>query len=54
MPSAPIALNKTGVKYFQISLQFPDSGFDANGNGNDNAFQNRRASFDLSWRLQEA
>lgn len=54
MPSAPITLNKTGVKYFQISLQFPNGGFDSNGNGSDNAFQNRRASFDLSWRLQEA
>lgn len=54
MPSTPIVVNKAVTKYFQVSLRFPDGGFDASGNGNDNSFQNRQASFDLSWRLQEA
>lgn len=52
-PSAGMTLNKTATRYYKVSLRFPDGGFDAAGNGNDNAFQNRRASFDLSWRLQE-
>jgi predicted ribosomally synthesized peptide with SipW-like signal peptide len=55
-PSTPLSLPNTGTttRYFQIKLRFGDLGFDANGNGLDNAYQNRRAAFDLVWRLQEA
>lgn len=53
-PTAAVALAQAATKYYQVSLRFADGGFDANGNGVDNAFQNRRASFDLTWRLREA
>jgi predicted ribosomally synthesized peptide with SipW-like signal peptide len=55
-PGTALDLPKTGAttRYFQIKLNFGDVGFDANGNGLDNAYQNRRAAFDLVWRLQEA
>jgi hypothetical protein len=53
-PTAAIALAESGTKHYQVSLRFADGGFDANGNGVDNQYQNRRASFGLTWRLQEA
>jgi len=53
-PATPITLNTGATKYFVIKVNFPSSGFDVNGNGADNAFQNRSAAFGLTWRLQEA
>jgi hypothetical protein len=53
-PTSAITIAKDATRYYQVSLRFADGGFDANGNGVDNAFQNRRAAFDLTWRLQEA
>jgi predicted ribosomally synthesized peptide with SipW-like signal peptide len=53
-PATPIALAKSSTRYFQVSVRFASGGFDANGNGVDNQYQNRRAAFDLRWRLQEA
>jgi predicted ribosomally synthesized peptide with SipW-like signal peptide len=53
-PATPISLAKAATKHFVIKVSFPDGGFDDDGNGADNAFQNRRASFDVTWRLQEA
>jgi predicted ribosomally synthesized peptide with SipW-like signal peptide len=55
-PSTPMLLPASGLstRYFQIRLKFPDTGFDENGVGADNAYQNRRATFDLVWRLREA
>ena len=53
-PATPITIAKDATRYYQVSVRFADGGFDANGNGVDNAFQNRKAAFDLTWRLQEA
>lgn len=53
-PTTAITIAKDATRYYQVSLRFADGGFDANGNGVDNAFQNLRAAFDLNWRLQEA
>jgi predicted ribosomally synthesized peptide with SipW-like signal peptide len=53
-PTTAVALNEAATKHYQVSLRFADGGFDANGNGVDNQYQNRRASFGLTWRLQEA
>ena len=55
-PSTALLLPASGTttRYFQIKVKFGDAGFDGSGNGLDNAYQNRRAAFDLVWRLQEA
>jgi predicted ribosomally synthesized peptide with SipW-like signal peptide len=53
-PSAGITLNTSSTKYFKVALRFANGGFDGSGNGVDNGYQNRRAAFDLVWRLQEA
>ena len=53
-PSTAITLDEGAVRYYQVALRFPDGEFDVDGNGADNAFQNRHASFDLTWRLREA
>ena len=43
------------TRYFVVRVNFADAGFDtATGVGLDNAYQNRAASFGLTWRLQEA
>jgi predicted ribosomally synthesized peptide with SipW-like signal peptide len=53
-PTTPITINTGVTKYFVVKVSFPSAGFDVNGNGADNAFQNRSAAFGLTWRLQEA
>jgi predicted ribosomally synthesized peptide with SipW-like signal peptide len=54
-PATPIAIANGATKYYKVGVQLKSAGgFDANGNGLDNNKQNRTASFNLSWRLQEA
>jgi hypothetical protein len=53
-PTTAITLDTGATRYFVVKVNFASGGFDANGNGADNAFQNRSAAFGLTWRLQEA
>ena len=53
-PAAGIAITAGATKYFKVGFRFANGGFDGNGNGADNGYQNKRAAFDVTWRLQEA
>jgi hypothetical protein len=53
-PTAGIALNTSVTKHYQVSVRFANGGFDGNGNGVDNLYQNRSINFAMTWRLQEA
>lgn len=53
-PTTPVTLDIGATKYYVVRVNFRDGAFDVNGNGVDNEYQNRSASFGLTWRLQEA